>query len=227
MGKSRAIRLDERRIRIEKGLSDRMAIRYDQLVSAYDYLYRAALEKVKTMVENNHTVLEVGCGTGIISLGIADRAGSLVAVDISPKMIAVAQEKALRLSVANIEFHVADAYDLPYEDNHFDGLILFNILHILKEPGALLAEAYRVLKPNGYLIVAADCYKEPLDSFSVKILILVYRVLKGVGMTYLNRFRKADLINLLKATGIEITEVDLISAAPANYYVLGRKRGLS
>jgi ubiquinone/menaquinone biosynthesis C-methylase UbiE len=94
----------------------------------------------------------LGCGTGIISLGVAPCVESVVATDISPQMIAVAESKAQRMSISNVDFRVCDGYSLPYKSQAFDSILLFNVLHCVKEPSALLCEAHRLLKPSGRLV---------------------------------------------------------------------------
>ena len=168
------------------------------MISNYEDLFSLIIQKTKNILKSNYKVLEIGCGTGIVSLGIAAQAESVVAVDISPKMIAVAKEKAAKLSIDNVDFQIADGYSLPYENNMFDVVILSNILHIVKEPGSLLTEVSRLLKHDGLLVTATDCYLEPFASFPVKILIFIYNIMKRLGILYLNKYRKKDIINFIK-----------------------------
>lgn len=55
-------------------------------------------------------------------------------MDISPKMIEVAKEKAEKANKGNIDFKVADGYELPYDNGDFYVILLFNLLHMIKEP---------------------------------------------------------------------------------------------
>lgn len=166
----------------------------------------------------------MACGTGIISLGLAEQVNSMIGVDISPKMISIAKEKALKLSISNVDFQIADGYSLQYEDNTFDTILLFNSLHIVKEPKSILDEAYRLLKPKGYLVTATDCYLESVP-FLKKIYTLVPKLMKQFGIiTYLNCYKRKDIINLLTQNKYEIIEDDILHDAPVNYYVLAQKK---
>ena len=93
-----------KRINKEKGLSDRIAYKYDNMVSKYMHLYSLSIQKALNILKPEDKVLEIGCGTGIISLGIAKQVNRVVAVDLSPKMISLANKKATELSVNNINF---------------------------------------------------------------------------------------------------------------------------
>lgn len=161
---------------------------------------------------------------GLYLWGIADQVNNIIAIDISPQMISVAQNKATRLSVSNVDFQVADGYSLIYEDESFDVIILFNALHIVQEPETVLSEMYRLLKPDGYLVTATDCYAEPVI-FSVKLQLLAAKIMKLLGMiSYLKKYQKADIINLLTRNNFEFIEDAVLFPAPVNYFVLGRKR---
>jgi arsenite methyltransferase len=97
-------------------------------------------------------VLDVGCGPGNTACLIAEQYGSRVhGVDISEVMIAKATERARRQGLSDkVEFRVADAFELPFEDSWFDVVILESVLTPL--PGdkrQALAEMVRVLRAGG------------------------------------------------------------------------------
>ena len=106
-------------------------------------------------------VLEVGCATGILSI-LAKRAvgdtGVVEGVDIAPKMIAVAQEKATKAHL-RIGFQVASIDSLPYLDGYFDVVISSLMFHHLtidiKKKGS--AEIHRVLKQDGRFFLSDFC----------------------------------------------------------------------
>jgi ubiquinone/menaquinone biosynthesis C-methylase UbiE len=148
---------------------------------------------------------------------------SVVATDISPRMIAVAKSKAESLSITNVEFRVCDGYALPYEDQAFGAVLLFNVLHFVKEPTTLLHEAHRLLKPSGCLVSATDCYADPVP-LPFRIGLGIQRLLNRMGIIpFIGYYEKEDLHRLFEQCAFAVVETDVLHPAPVNYYVLARK----
>lgn len=107
-------------------------------------------------IQPGEKVLDVGCGTGTLSLAAWRRvqpAGEVTGVDASPEMIQLARRKAKR-NRADAQFHVALIEELPFPDGTFDAVLSSFMLHHLpddvKEKG--FQEIKRVLKPHGRFI---------------------------------------------------------------------------
>jgi ubiquinone/menaquinone biosynthesis C-methylase UbiE len=100
-----------------------------------------------------------------------DIAGSSVmAVDLSKHMLELAREKLKATTLGErVEFHLADVKDLPFEDHAFDTVFSNTILHHIPEPVAMLREAWRVLKPEGVLLIR-DLYR-PKDEVTLDALV--------------------------------------------------------
>jgi SAM-dependent methyltransferase len=96
-------------------------------------------------------VLDVGCGTGRLSVALAERAGARVwGVDASPEMLAVAKAKAPQ----GVAFKVARAEALPFKDGWFERVAQWLVVHLVDRPAAF-AEARRVLADDGKLVVVS------------------------------------------------------------------------
>lgn len=106
-------------------------------------------------------VLEVGCGVGDFALYLASQNANVSAVDFSDKAISIAKEKA-KAQGKQVEFSVADAQALTFEDNTFDLLFSCECLEHLPDPERALSEFYRVLKPSGRLILTTENYSNGL-----------------------------------------------------------------
>jgi len=207
----------------ERTIWDKQAAKYDDHVfKMYKDAYYLSIEKVRSILAPDQQVLEIGCGSGIIALGIAPYAKQVVAMDISPVMISVAQSKAENLSISNVVFRVCDSYAIP-DDESFDVVLLFNVLHVVKVPAAVLREAYRLLKPGGRLVSATDCYAEPVP-FPVRLMLSAQKLLKLFGVvSFLWYYRKEELHQLFEQSSFIIEDSDVLHSAPVNYYLLSRK----
>ena len=97
-------------------------------------------------------VLDVGCGTGALTLAVAERVGpggTAVGLDLNPGMLAVARTKPAR-----IEWVEAPAEALPFPDRSFDAVVSQFALMFFADRVAALREMWRVLRPDGRLAVA-------------------------------------------------------------------------
>jgi ubiquinone/menaquinone biosynthesis C-methylase UbiE len=113
-----------------------------------------ATEELLKMCQVNETsnLLDVGCGTGFTACQIAQKYKCrVVGIDLSENMVARAKERASRENL-DIEFHVADVTDLPFEDGIFDVVIMESFLNILGKADIIkkaLHEISRVTHPGG------------------------------------------------------------------------------
>jgi ubiquinone/menaquinone biosynthesis C-methylase UbiE len=208
----------------ERSIWSRQASAYDARVfRIYREAYQLSVEKACAVLSSDNRVVEIGCGTGIITLGVAACVGRVIGTDVSPEMIEVARRKAEEREVENVDFRVSDGYALPYDDASFDAVLMFNTLHVVKEPEALLREAHRLLRPSGYLVSATDCYAEPVP-LAIRLKLLVQGLLKALGVIpFLSSFTVEDLRRLFESASFEVMETDVLHPAPVNAYVLGRK----
>jgi ubiquinone/menaquinone biosynthesis C-methylase UbiE len=136
----------------------------------------AYLEKLP--IHQAARILDVGCGTGVVTRAIARRpdfAGVVVGSDFSPALIRAANEKARELSLSErIDFQVGDIHALDFEDNHFDIVVAHTVVSHVSSPQVAIQEMGRVLKPGGMLAVfdgdyASLTFSYPDDNFAEQI----------------------------------------------------------
>jgi SAM-dependent methyltransferase len=96
-------------------------------------------------------VLDVGCGPGSITLGLAQAAGHVTGIDVDDAEFADARAYAARHGIDNVEFREGSIYDLRVTDGSIDVCTLCSMLETLEDPLAGLAEVRRVLKPGGVI----------------------------------------------------------------------------
>lgn len=104
-------------------------------------------------------VLDVGCGAGTITLGLASEIGTgdVLGVDVRDDFGA-AREYAIDHGIGNVEFRVGDVYDLELPSDHFDACFCHSMLETLERPLDGLREIRRVLRLGGVLAVACVEY---------------------------------------------------------------------
>ncbi len=99
-------------------------------------------------------VLDIGCGADHTALAAAPRAAAVTAVDVTPEMLETAARLAAERGITNITFRRADASDLPFPDDSFDVVTSRYSAHHFADPARAVAEAARVLRPGGRLLLA-------------------------------------------------------------------------
>jgi arsenite methyltransferase len=104
-------------------------------------------------VDEGKYVLDIGCGAGVTPCFIAKRYGCrVVGVDISERMVERSRERAQREGVADrVEFRIADAQNLPFDDDLFDAVITESVTAFPEDKQRAVNEYVRVTKPGGYI----------------------------------------------------------------------------
>ena len=104
-------------------------------------------------IDEGKYVLDVGCGVGVTPCYLAKKYGCrVVGVDISGRMVERSDERAKREGVEDrVEFRVADAQDLPFEDDLFDAVLCESVIAFPTDKQRAVNECVRVTKPGGYV----------------------------------------------------------------------------
>lgn len=106
-------------------------------------------------IDNAGTVLDMGCGTGLVARAIAHRAGfsgRVIGIDLSPHLVAAAERFAREEGIAErVEFRTGDTRSLEDADGTFDAVVAHTLLSHVEDPLSVVKEAARVLKVGGML----------------------------------------------------------------------------
>jgi ubiquinone/menaquinone biosynthesis C-methylase UbiE len=189
-----------------EGTLIRWAPYYDFVTNLMTLGHARPLRKLtvdNALIKPDDSVLDVGCGTGEVTLLAKTRAkaGKVYGIDPAPEMIAMARKKAARRNL-DIDFRVGVIESLPFPDSSIyvvtSSLMMHHLPEDLKVRG--LAEIYRVLKRGGRLLIAD--FMRPTGSFLNHIFIAFTRhqgLKSGI----------EDIQKLLKAAGFnQITQSD-------------------
>jgi ubiquinone/menaquinone biosynthesis C-methylase UbiE len=158
--------------------------RFDQVADGYD---RPALRAFRTGAErlvelaslrNGQVVLDVASGTGHAAVAAARAVGpqgQVVAVDASPEMCKVAQQKLTQLGFTNVEVRLGNGAAMGLPDTSFDAVICASAIYTLPDIPAALTEWARVLKPGGRLAFSSlgagsgDLYRTLLQRYGITL----------------------------------------------------------
>jgi SAM-dependent methyltransferase len=99
-------------------------------------------------------VLDVASGPGIVAAAFAGEAERVVGIDLTPEMVAQAQQRCAAEGLSNASFEVGDAARLPYPGGAFTIVICRYALHHFLDPAKVMAEMARVCAPGGRVVVA-------------------------------------------------------------------------
>jgi DNA gyrase subunit B len=152
-------------------------------------------------------VLDVACGTGIISSLFFRKAKAVVGVDVTEQMY--------KRSSSRLDYLVnADAQELPFADNRFDLVICRQGLQFMQDPRKAVSQMYRVCKPKGKIIlIHLTAFGKEDKDYAFKIQLARQPVRK-------NCFLEEDLINLLKWAGcVNIKPVSYFSYESINEWI--------
>jgi ubiquinone/menaquinone biosynthesis C-methylase UbiE len=147
-------------------------------------------------------VLDIGSGSGETIMAIAEKigpTGKAVGIDFTPEGIALAREKTKQRKLENIvEFHQANANELPFPDNTFDAVISECVVCLIEDKQKTLNEKVRVLKPGGRVIMHDVVIWVPMPSVMRENQKLYCGCVGGaVDLDeYVKMMKKAGLINI-------------------------------
>ena len=169
------------------------------------------------------SVLDVGCGSGAITRGIAEvvgRAGSVVGVDVSEALLAHAV--ASHSDHANLSFEAADVFRLGYREE-FDLVTAARVLQWLADPPAALASMVAAVKPGGTIVVLDYSHTKshwepdpPTEFTSFYEAFLRWRA--GAGMDNVLADHLAEMLREVGLRDVEVTdEIELTSRGDADF----------
>ena len=150
------------------------------------------LHAIPALLDPSWTIGDLGCGTGATSAAIAPFVSKVIAVDRSGEMLQAARRRLK--SHSNVDVRRGDLASLPIEDGELDAAFAMLVLHHVPDPGGVLRDAARVLRPGGRIVI---CDMLPHDREEYK---------KQMGHVWLG-FADDQVGRLLKDAGFVNTHV--------------------
>lgn len=197
---------------------DRIASKFDRIEKS-DISYKIFIEKAREYIKADDTILDFGCGTGLICNEIAKNVRNIQAIDISTKMIEISKNKASECKIQNIDFARTTIFDEKFKVGSFDAIIAFNIFHLLEEPQKYFQRLHQMLKPGGLIISSTPCMSEAY------LLNSVLKLFSNIGMTpKLTSFTSSEMEHLLLNESFKTIEFNRIKPKSPIYIFILEKQ---
>ena len=167
------------------------------------------------------SLLDIGCADGTTTKQIKKilPSAEVTGVDLYKKAINHAKKRTNKIK---IKFIYGDVHNLPFGDNSFEIVTAIETIEHLDNPNKALAEIYRVLKPNGYLIVGQDT-----DSLLFRVVWFVWTKWKG-GVwknSHISCMKPEELKKALKKQGFKIEKSKIVNLG-MEIFIRTRKKEL-
>lgn len=195
---------------MNKKIWDLYAPIYERAMRADRKVYKFMYDRIPKVIEGKE-VLEIATGPGLLAKHVAYAAKRMIATDYSDGMIAEARKGEYP---DNLTFEVADAADLPYDDDSFDVVLIANALHIMPNPEKALKEIDRVLKNKGILI--APNFVKHKSGFISRAW---SRILKIAGVKFEHQWQTEDYKEFLEKNGWKVKNCKEMKARISMAYV--------
>lgn len=202
----------------EAGFWDKRAEKYARRPVADQESYDKKLEMTRRYFRNDSEVLEIGCGTGSTALAHAPYVKHILATDISPAMIKIARDKAAAGQIKNVSFEVraVAGHDIP--ESRYDVILALNLLHLLEDPQAAAAAAWRGLRPGGVFVTSTACIGDMSWYFRI-----IAPLGHSIGLIPLVKvFTQAELVQSLIDAGFVIDH-EWLPKKNAAAFIIARK----
>ena len=203
---------------------DRIARKYAQDPVADPEGYARSVRRCQALLGPTAHVLELGCGTGTTALQLAPQVASYTGSDLSAEMITIAEEKRAAAGVAALRFVVAEAGAPLPEDDRCDAVLAMNLLHLVPDLPATLAQVYAVLPPGGLFISKTACLSDmnPL----IRLLLPLMRWV-GKAPATVRCFTAGELEAAVRAAGFAVVAVERHASKgrDARPFIVARKPG--
>jgi 2-polyprenyl-3-methyl-5-hydroxy-6-metoxy-1,4-benzoquinol methylase len=203
---------------------DKASKNYDKTEERFEYIHKKARENTKKYLKESQIVLDYGCGTGTASCEFASLVKEIVGIDISSEMTRIAKEKSAASKFDNVNFEKADIFDNRYQNESFDVILAFNMLHTVPTPQSVVQRINDLLKHEGLFISITPCLRQKM-SFLVNLQIQLVRVLCKLGVIPIpiRRIKSTDIDNLLANGKFQLIESEKIFKGASSYFVAAKK----
>ncbi len=198
---------------------DSIARKYATQPIADTSAYETTLNRVRQHLGAEDTVLELGCGTGSTALLLADGVARYTGTDVSPEMIAIANEKRAAEPITGLDFVTADSSAEAFDAGAFDAVLAFNLYHLVARPNRAMARVHSLLKPGGIFISKTPCLAK---RWYLRPVIFAMHLV-GKAPRTVHMFGVEEYDAMIRRAGFEIVETGLYPPKTPSRFVVARK----
>lgn len=174
--------------------------------------WRRRVSLLTSHLTSSMHILEVGCGTGLLTKELKISNASIKSIDISPDLLNIAQK---RINAKNVIFSLDNASDLNFKNETFDSVVGSSVLHHLNIEKAL-SEFYRVLKPNGTLYFTEPNMLNPIIAIQKNIPFIKKLMGDTPDETAFIKWEIKSLLKKYKYKKIEVNAFDFLHPSLPN-----------
>lgn len=201
------------------GFWDRMAENYSKQPIADEESYRKKLEMTREYFTPSTRVLEFGCGTGGTAILHAPFVQDYCAIDVSEKMIDIAQSKLEDTKLSNLRFEKSGIDSLNATNGTYNAILGMSILHLLPNKDEVIQKVYTMLPPEGVFITSTICMGD---------FIPVMKYVGAVGTFFglipkISVFKAKNLRESIQSAGFEI-EREFQPSKDKALFIVARKK---
>ncbi len=161
-------------------------------------------DTASSVLKNGDRILDVGCGNGHFALHVKDKFNKICGAEIAKEAAFIAQKQKVFTSVMDLNS------SLSYKDNTFDAVTCLDVVEHLLDPDFLIDEIYRVLRPDGQLVLTTPNIRNFRNLYTL--------VFRGIfpqtssdtfvwGGGHLHFFTREDIKNIFKKAGFKRIEL--------------------
>ena len=171
-----------------------------------DEVGEQTVELTKKYLGKSDTVLDYGCARGAYTIALAGDVNEIRGIDISPKMIEIAESNS-----NDISFEKATIFDI---NEKYDVVLAFNLLHLLEDTERIIQKIDEILKPGGRFISVTTCMKEKLLLRIAGFFINIF------GVLYVRMFKISELKKMIS---IRFNIVETEKFSPHHILIVAKK----
>lgn len=209
---------------------DRVAPRYEASEIRDMAGYERTLARVRQILQPSDYVLELGCGTGTTALWLVSSCRHISATDVSSRMVTIATKKRQDIPEfirSRLHFHLADAntHVDTRPQNGWDVILAFNLLHLVPDLDATLAQVVAQMRPGGTFISKTACLGD-MNPLLTHVVLPLARFLRIAPPMHV--FTQGQFLAALERAGLEVVAVEHHASKPvsrdARPFVVTRRR---